>query len=180
MTDRLIQLARVTGAFGVRGELRIATFTGDPLAVRGYGPLLRQDGSHALTLTAARAVKGAVIARAKEVETRDQAEALKGLGLFVPRDALPEPDEDEFYLADLIGLTVEDRSGAVLGRVKAVENFGAGDILEIDPGSGRATFYLPFTRDAVPEVRIAEQRLIADPPAEVGEPEPNTETEPES
>ncbi len=95
----------------------------------------------------------------------------------MPRQALPEPDEDEFYLADLIGLTVEDRSGATLGRVKAVENFGAGDILEIDPGSGRVTFYLPFTRDVVPEVRIAERRLIADPPAEVGDPEPQSETE---
>lgn len=172
MTDCLIQVGRVAGAFGVRGELRITTFTEDPLAVTRYGTLVRGDGTHALTLSGGRAVKGAVIARAKEVETREQAEALRGLRLFVPREALPEPDEDEFYLADLIGMTVEDTTGTTLGRVKAVPNFGAGDILEIEPGPGRPTFYLPFTRAAVPEVRLAERRLIADPPAEVGDPEP--------
>jgi len=167
--SRLILVGRVAGGFGVRGELRITTFTADPLALRSYGALKREDGSPALTLTAARAVKGGVIARAKEVETKEQADALRGLGLFVPRDALPEPEEDEFYLADLLGLDVVTAAGDRLGRIKAVQDFGGGDVLEVDPGEGRATYYLPFTREVVPEVRIAEGRVVAAPPAEVSE-----------
>jgi 16S rRNA processing protein RimM len=159
-------VARVAGAFGVKGEVRITTYTEDPLALVRYRALKREDGSPALTLASGRAVKGGIVARAKEVETREQAEALRGLKLFVPRDALPEPEEDEFYHADLIGLAVEARDGTPLGKVKAVQNFGAGDMLELDPGGGRATIYLPFTREAVPEVRLAEGRLIAEPPAE--------------
>ncbi|MFD1191741.1 MULTISPECIES: ribosome maturation factor RimM [Phenylobacterium] len=166
MADRLLQIARVAGAFGVRGEIRISTFTEDPLALAAYKTLLRQDGSHGLTITSARVAKGGVVARAKEVADRDQAEALRGLKLFIPRDALPPPeDEDEFYLADLIGLSVETPEGEVLGRVKSVHDFGAGDLLEIDPPQG-ATWWLPFTREAVPEVRIAEGKLIGVRPVE--------------
>ena len=167
--SRLILVGRVAGGFGVRGEMRITTFTADPLALRAYGALKREDGSPGLTLTAARAVKGGVIARAKEVETKEQADALRGLRLFVPREALPEPDEDEFYLADLLGLEAVTAEGERLGRVKAVQDFGGGDVLEIDPGQGRPTYYLPFTREVVPEVRIAEGRVIVAPPAEVSE-----------
>lgn len=116
-----------------------------------------------LTLTVGRATKGGVVGRAQEVTTREQAEALRGLKLHVPRDSLPEPDEDEFYLADLIGLTVETAAGEVLGIVRAVQDFGAGDLLEIAPAHG-AAWYLPFTKAAVPEVRLAEGRLIAVPP----------------
>jgi len=164
MADRLLLVARVAGAFGVKGEIRINTFTADPLALRQYKALKREDGSPALTLTSARAVKGGVIARAKGVETRDQAEALRGLTLHVRREHLPPPDEDEFYLADLIGLSVETADGDVLGRIKTVNDFGAGDLLEIQPPRG-ASWWLPFTRDAVPEVRIAEGKIIASPPA---------------
>jgi len=164
MADRLLLVARVTGAFGVKGEIRINTFTADPLALRQYKALKREDGSPALTLTSARAVKGGVIARAKGVETRDQAEALRGLTLYVRREDLPPPDEDEFYLADLIGLSVGTSAGETLGRIKAVNDFGAGDLLEIQPPRG-ASWWLPFTREAVPEVRIAEGKIIASPPA---------------
>jgi 16S rRNA processing protein RimM len=101
------------------------------------------------------------------VETKEQADALRGLRLFVPRDALPEPDEDEFYLADLIGLAVVDPAGAPVGKVKSVQDFGAGDILEIIPEEGGATWYLPFTREAVPEVKIAEGQIVAVRPVEV-------------
>jgi 16S rRNA processing protein RimM len=166
VSAHLILVGRVAGAFGVRGELRITTFTADPLAVQGYGTLLRDDGSPGLTLSGARAVKGGVVARAREVQTREQAEALRGLSLHVQRDHLPAPDEDEFYLADLIGLAVETPQGEVLGSVKTVHDFGAGDLLEIQPPQG-ASWWLPFTREAVPEVRLAERRLIAVKPDEV-------------
>ena len=165
MADKLIQVARVAGAFGVRGEVRITTFTEDPMSLAAFKALLRQDGSPALTLTSARPVKGGVVARAKEIATREQAEAARGLTLFIPRDALPAPDEDEFYLTDLIGAAVEMPDGEPLGEVKSVQDFGAGDLLEVQPASG-PSWWLPFTRDNVPEVKLAEGRLIAVPPEE--------------
>jgi 16S rRNA processing protein RimM len=163
----LIQVGRVAGAFGVRGEVRITSFTADPAALVDYKDLKREDGSAGLTLTSGRAVKGGVIVRAKEVETREQAEALRGLKLYISRDRLPEPEEDEFYVTDLIGLAVETAGGEVLGRVKAVQDFGAGDLLEIAPVEGGATWYLPFTREAVPDVRLADGVVVAVKPDEV-------------
>ncbi len=166
MADRLLQVARVAGAFGVRGEIRITTFTEDPLALAAYKVLTREDGSPGLTITTARAVKGAVIARALGIDTRDQAEALRGLKLFIAREALPAPDEDEFYHADLIGLSIETTAGEPMGKVKTIQDFGAGDLIEVQPPMG-ASWWLPFTREAVPEVRLAEGKLIAVRPAEV-------------
>jgi len=164
--ERLIEVGRVAGAFGVRGEVRITTFTADPLALLKYKALKRSDGSLALTLTHARAAKGGIVARAKEVETRDQAEAARGLKLFIDRGDLPPPDEDEFYLADLIGLEARDAEGAVIGRIRAVENFGAGDLLEIAPPAG-PSWWLPFTRETAPEVRIADGYVTVIRPAEI-------------
>lgn len=166
MGDHLILVGRVAGAFGVRGEVRITSFTAEPLALVEYKTLLKETGQPALTLTSGRPVKGGVVVRTQEVETREQAEALRGLKLFVPREALPEPEEDEFYVTDLIGLAVETPEGEALGRVKAVQDFGAGDLLEIQPPEG-ASWYLPFTREAVPDVRIGEGKVIAVPPIEV-------------
>ena len=114
-------------------------------------------------------MKGGVVARAREVSTKEEADALRGLRLHVARDALPPPEEDEFYLADLIGLTAETPEGEPLGRVKAVHDFGAGDVLEIDPGGGRPTWYAPFTREVVPELRIDEGRLSVVRPEETSE-----------
>ena len=167
MSSDLIQVGRVAGAFGVRGEVRITSFTAEPLALLDYKALKRQDGSPGLTLTSGRVAKGGVVVRAKEVETRDQAEALRGLKLYIDRAALPAPDEDEFYVTDLIGLAVVTADGEPLGTVKAVQDFGAGDLLEITPPEGGATWYLPFTLEAVPEVRIAEGVVVAVPPAEI-------------
>ncbi len=165
--DRLIAVGRVAGAFGVRGEVRISTFTEEPLALARFRELKRQDGSPGLTILSARAAKDGVIVRCPGVETKEQADALRGLRLYVPRDAFPEPDEDEFYLADLIGLAVVGPAGEAIGKVKSVQDFGAGDILEIIPDEGGPTWYLPFTRDAVPEVRIADGLLVAVRPDEV-------------
>ena len=162
----LILVGRVAGAFGVRGELRLSTYTEEPLALLRYRDLKREDGSAALTLTSVRAAKDGVVARAAEVSSKEEADALKGVRLYVPRAVLPPPGEDEFYLADLVGLRADTPEGESLGRVKAVQDFGAGDILEIDPGGGRPTFFLPFTRDNVPEVDVAGGRLVAVPPEE--------------
>lgn len=164
--NSLLEIARVAGSFGVRGEVRVTAYSEDPLALKKYGPLLRQDGSAALTLTAARLHKGGLVVRAREVETKEQADMLRGLRLYVPRSALPPPDEDEFYLADLIGLEARAPDGTVLGKVKAVQDFGAGDILEIQPPAG-ASWYLPFTKEAAPELHIADGWLLVVRPVEV-------------
>lgn len=171
LTPKLVLIGRVAGAFGVRGEVRLTTYNEDPMAVFRYRDLLREDGGPALTLQSARPTKGGIIAKVKEITDKDQADRLRGLRLFVSRDALPAPDEDEFYLADLIGLEALDQAGALMGRVKAVHNFGAGDILELDPGLGRPTRLIPFTREAVPEVKLAEGHIIVAPPAEIEGPD---------
>lgn len=168
MSDDLILVGRVGGAFGVRGEVRITSFTADPSALLDYRDLKREDGQPGLTLTAGRPAKGGVVARATQIETREQAEALRGLKLFIPRSALPEPeDEDEFYVTDLIGLPIETPDGEPLGRIRSVQDFGAGDLLEVQPPEGGATWYLPFTREAVPEVRLADGKVIGVRPEEV-------------
>ena len=171
--SRLILVGQVGGGFGVRGEVRVTAFTADPLALTAYGPLLRADGSVGLTLTSARPDKNGVVGRAKEIATKEEADALRGLKLHVPRDRFPEPEEDEFYLTDLIGLQARDGEDVVIGVVKAVQNFGADDMLEIAPAAGGPTWYLPFTRDAVPEIRSADGWLRALRPNEVGEREPD-------
>jgi 16S rRNA processing protein RimM len=165
LAERLILVGRVAGAFGVKGEVRITAYTDDPAALVRYRELVREDGTPGLSLTAGRPHKGALVGRAKEIATREDAEAIRGLQLYVPRSALPAPDEDEFYLADLIGLRAVSPDGAELGHVKSVQNFGAGDLLEIAPPSG-PTWWLPFTQDAVPEVRIADGVVVAVRPAE--------------
>ena len=171
--SRLILVGQIGGGFGVRGEVRVTAFTADPLALTAYGPLLRADGSVALTLTSTRPDKAGVVGRAKEIATKEEADALRGLKLHVPRDRFPEPDEDEFYLADLIGVQARGADGALMGQVKSVQNFGADDMLEIAPATGGPTWYLPFTKEAVPELHLADGWLLAVPPNEVGEREPD-------
>ncbi|MGA0544694.1 ribosome maturation factor RimM [Brevundimonas sp. VNH65] len=171
--NKLVLVGQVGGAFGVRGEVKVTAYTAEPMALMDYGVLLRADGSVGLTLTAARPDKKGVVGRAREVATKEQADALRGLKLFVPRDRLPEPDEDEFYLTDLIGLEARDPADTVLGTVKSVQNFGADDMLEIAPAAGGPTWYLPFTREAAPELHIAEGWLRVVRPTEIGEREPD-------
>ncbi len=171
-TTNLILVGQVAGAFGVRGEVKITAFTANPLNLLTYKTLKRQDGSPGLMLVSGRAAKGAFIGRAKEIATREEAEALRGLKLYLPREALPPPDEDEFYLTDLIGLSAIDPAGAPVGRIKAVQNFGAGDLLEIEPAGGGATWWLPFTREAAPEVDVVGGKVVVVRPNEVGDEEP--------
>jgi len=160
----LILVAQAAGAFGVHGEVRITAFTQDPAALLDYARLLREDGSPGLTLTGGRVANGAVIGRVKEVETREQAQALRGLRLYIERDRLPEPDDDEYYIADLVGMTVLGQDGAATGAVKSVQNFGAGDLLEIAPLDGSPSWWAPFTREVVPEVRLGDRAVVVIPP----------------
>ncbi|PWJ80119.1 16S rRNA processing protein RimM [Pseudaminobacter salicylatoxidans] len=148
-----IQMAVIGAPHGVRGELRVKTFTGDPLALGDYGPLFSKDG-RAFEVIDIRPAKTVVVVRFKGVNGRDAAEALNGTELFIDRSALPDDgEEDEFYHADLIGLAVKDETGAAVGRVTAVQNFGGGDILEISH-AGRKGVLVPFTEAAVPEIDI--------------------------
>ncbi|MEQ8258390.1 ribosome maturation factor RimM [Roseovarius confluentis] len=164
MTDRIC-IGAVAGAFGVRGELRLKSFTATPEDIATYGPVTSEDGAQSFTITlTGQTTKGALIARLSGVATKEQAEALRGLRLFVDRDRLPNLPDDEYYHADLIGLEVFDTGGASLGRVKSVLNHGASDILEIHGPGLKSTVLLPFTLEAVPTVDLASGRIIADPP----------------
>lgn len=172
--NTLILVAQVAGGFGVKGEVRVTAWTADPMSLLVYGPLLKADGSVGLTLTNARPDKSGVVGRAREIATKEQADALRGLKLYIPRDRLPVPeDEDEVYLTDLIGVEARDVSGQTVGRVKSVQNFGASDMLEIAPAAGGPTWYLPFSKAAVPELHLSEGWLKIDPPSEVSERDPD-------
>jgi 16S rRNA processing protein RimM len=160
-----VYVAQIGAPHGVRGEVRLKAFTSDPLAVATYGALESEDGARHFRIAALRPAKDMMIARLDGVNDRDAAEALCNLALYVPRERLPAPDADEFYHADLIGLGVVGQDGVTLGTVLAVQNFGAGDLLEIAPQSGGASVLLPFTKAAVPEVDFPNRRLVVDPPA---------------
>ncbi len=162
MADALTCVGAIAGGFGVQGEVRLKSFCADPAAIAGYGPLVTEDG-RSFGVRLLHPIPGAFAARLTGVATREEAEALKGTRLYAPRDRLPPLGDDEFYHADLIGLSVVDTGGAVLGVVRAVLDHGAGDILEI-ARPGQPELLLPFTRAVVPTVDLAAGRLVADPP----------------
>lgn len=153
-------MGAVTGAFGVRGDVRVKSFCADPAAIARYGPVFTEDGARSFDLKIVKALKGAFAVRLSGVTTREQAEGLRGTRLHVPRAVLPDPGEEEYYHSDLVGLQALDPGGAALGRVAAVHDHGAGDYLEIRGTGG--TRLVPFTRAAVPTVDIAGGRLIVD------------------
>ena len=166
-----ICVARIGAAHGVRGAVRLWTFTEDPLAVKAYGPLLTKDGARQFELTSAREAKGHLVATLKGVSTREEAERLNGIELYVAREKLPDTDADEYYHADLIGLAAVNAANEPLGRVIAIHNFGAGDIIEIAPPTG-STLLLPFTNAVVPSVDVAGGRVVIELPAEIAGDEP--------
>ncbi|MFT4091246.1 MAG: ribosome maturation factor RimM [Asticcacaulis sp.] len=166
MTD-LVFVAQIGASFGVKGEFKLISHTEDPLSVLEYNPLLNDKGEPALSITGARGHKGALIVKAEGIADKDKAEAIKNLKLYVRREDLPEiDDEDDYYVTDLIGLEVRLADGSKHGRIKNVENFGAGDLLDIQPTSG-TSYYLAFTRENVPQVNIAEKAIVIAPPTEV-------------
>jgi 16S rRNA processing protein RimM len=164
--DRIC-IGAIAGAFGVAGEVRVKSFCATPEDIAAYGPLYSEDGARSFTIRLTRPVAGGLGARLSGVATKEAADALRGVTLWVDRARLPNLPDDEYYHADLIGLEVRDTGGALLGRVTAVHNHGAGDMLDI-AGPGGRSILLPFTLAAVPTVDLASGRIVADPPAEDG------------
>lgn len=174
MTDTDVLFASIGAAHGIKGEVRVKSFTDDPLGFADYGKLHDENGKKYQVIKA-RISKNVVVTRFKSIDTREKAEALNGIQLYVDRSVLPESDEeDEFYVTDLIGMDVLDADGNHIGAVMAVPNFGADDMLEISPlkeggGLSAATYYLPFTKEVVPNIDIEKAALTVVPPLEVSE-----------
>lgn len=158
-----ICVAAIMGAFGAKGELRLKSFCAEPEDVVSYGALTSEDGSQSFEITAARPVKGGFAVRFKGIRFRDEAEKLRGLRLFVPRTALPNLPDDEYYYSDLIGMTVVDTGGEILGKVRAMHDHGAGDIIELRLKGG-GDVLLPFTLEVVPTVDLTAKRIVVDLP----------------
>jgi 16S rRNA processing protein RimM len=161
-----ICIARIGAAHGVRGAVKLWTFTEDPLAVKRYGPLVTKDGARQFEVTHAREAKGHLVATLKGIATREEAERLNGVELYIAREKLPVTGENEYYHADLIGLAAVNSANEPLGHVLAIHNFGAGDIIEIAPPRG-ATLLLPFTNAVVSSVDLAGGRVVIELPNEI-------------
>jgi 16S rRNA processing protein RimM len=175
-SSKQLLMGRIGAAHGIKGEVRITSFTAEPLAIKDYGPLATDRPGLVVEIEAARATTNVLVARIKGVADRNAAEKLNGVELYVDRDKLPPPeDADDFYQADLIGLEARLADGTVLGTVTAIPNFGASDLLEVRDGRSGDTFLYPFTKAVVPEIRIAEGFLVIEVPvdAEPGEEEPD-------
>ncbi|MFT4098017.1 MAG: ribosome maturation factor RimM [Rhodoblastus sp.] len=164
---RLVLVGRFGAPQGVRGEIRIKSYTADPLDVGEYRPLSDETGAKTFEIERLRLLKDdMVVAKVKGLADRDAAGALTGVSLYVAREKLPPPDEDEFYIADLIGLSAVSSEGQQIGVVKNVLNFGAGDILEIAPAAGE-TLMLPFTKEVAPSIDFAGGKIVVVRPTEV-------------
>jgi len=156
-------LGQIGAAHGLGGEVRLRSFTSNPQAIAGYGPLQTEDG-RIFEIEAMRPAKDHFVARLSGVCDRSAAERLTNVKLYVPRERLPEPDQaDEFYHADLIGLAVLDPAGLSLGTVIAIHNFGAGDLIEMEPQGGGKTELIPFDAAHVPVVDVAAGRIVISP-----------------
>lgn len=159
-TKRVV-VGAIIGAHGVRGDVRVKSFTAMPDAIFSYGPLLDAAGECLLEVKSARPAKDHFIVTPKAPRQKEEWDALKGTKLHVPRAALGDADEDEFFIDDLVGLTVFAGGDAPVGTVKAVQNFGAGDLIEIQPEAGGKTVFVPFTHEDVPTVDVAAGRIVA-------------------
>jgi 16S rRNA processing protein RimM len=167
VADR-IRVARIGAAHGIRGEVKLWSFTEDPMAVANYGPLETEDGARRFEIEAARPAKDHLVARLKGVGDRDAASSLRNTDLFVPRDRLPPIEEaDTFYHTDLVGLAAVSEDGNALGTVIAIHNFGAGDLIEIAPTAGGEPLLLPFTEATVPTIDLKAGRVVVVPPVEI-------------
>lgn len=163
MNDRVI-VGSIGGSFGVNGEVRLKSFCADPAALAEYTPLYTEDGREFAQVLLTGQLKGGFIARFDGVVTKEDADALRNTSLYAERAVMPSLPDDEYYYADLIGLTVLDTCGATLGIVKNVMDHGAGDLLEVTVPGSAETILLPFTQAAVPTVDLRAKRIIADPP----------------
>ena len=163
MVERIC-VARIGAAHGIKGEVKLWSFTADPAAVADYGPLESQDGTLRFEIEALRPAKDHLVVRLSGVRDRDAAERLTNVDLYVPRDRLPAPAAEEFYHTDLIGLRAEDRDGTALATIVGIHDFGAGDLLELRPQGAANTVLMPFNDTTVPVVDIAGGRIVIDPP----------------
>jgi 16S rRNA processing protein RimM len=175
-SGRRVCLGVVIGAHGVRGAVRLKSFAQQPEDIARYGPLEDESGATHYTVHLIGSAKGSVIAKLTGVADRDRAEALQGARLYLPREALPPTEDDEYYHADLIGLAAIDRDGNRLGEVRAVHDFGAGDTLEITRPEGQPIM-VPFTRAAVPMVDLAAGRIVVEVPEGLAGPLPRRSRE---
>lgn len=164
MADAQVCVAAIAGSFGVRGDVRLKSFCTIPEDVETYGSLTTEDGSQSYDVRLTQPVKNGFVARLTGISTKEQADALKGVRLYIDRDKLPDLPDDEYYHADLIGLDVRDTGGAFLGTVRAVHDHGAGDLLEIHATGLSSTVLMPFTLAVVPTVDLRGGRIVADPP----------------
>jgi len=156
----LVVVGALVGAHGVRGDVKVRSFTGVPGDVFAYGPLLDESGNTILEAKAVRAAKDHFIATPLQARTREEWMAMKGQRLHVPRDALPDTDGDEVYIDALVGLQALSSGGGRLGRIRSVQNYGAGDLLEISTEGGGNTVLVPFTQDDVPEIDLEAGTLV--------------------
>lgn len=164
MSDDLLCVGTIAGAFGVLGEVRLKSFTSDPYAIADLAPLLTENGTAEFDLVIIGQTKNGLTVRMSGIISKEDADAMKGTKLFVPRSRLPDLPDDEYYYSDLEGLEVSDTGGQHLGTVKSVHNHGASDLLEIKLPDSNATVLLPFTNAAVPTVDLKNNRIVADPP----------------
>jgi 16S rRNA processing protein RimM len=163
-----ICVGKIGAPHGVRGDVKLWSFTSDPLALADYGPLQTADGRHTFEIETLRPQSDFLVARFKGVADRTAAEKLRNTELYVSRDRLPPIEaNDEFYCTDLIGLAAVDRDGKPLGDIVAVQNFGAGDLLELRLAGARDTVFVAFTEINVPEIDIANRRVVIALPAEI-------------
>lgn len=163
--DTRLRLGHIIGAHGVRGEVRIRTHTQTPQSIGDYGPLQDETGERSFKITAVRAAKDGAVARIDGIGTREAAEALKGTALYVERAAMPDDiEEGSYYQADLVGLVALNVDGAAIGQVVSVQNFGAGDLLEVRPATGGKTVLVPFTQEIVPDVELDAGWMLMLPP----------------
>ena len=171
MANKLITIAQIKGAHGVKGEGRIRSFTEDPAACFAYGPFLDEAGKPILTPVKWRPVKDGFVVTFRENLQREAIAAMRGTRLFAPREALPVPDEDEFYITDLLGLDAVSPEGERVGKIAAVQNFGAGDLLEIETPAGRV--FIAFTREAVPDISLGERTVTVTLPEDEDDTDPD-------
>jgi 16S rRNA processing protein RimM len=175
-SPKKLLMGRIGAAHGIKGEVRITSFTEEPLALTGYGPLSTNKPGLVIEIESARATTNVLVARLKGVADRNAAEKLNGVELYVDRDKLPATeDDDDFYHADLIGLEARLTDGTVIGTVMAIPNYGASDLLEVRDTRSGDTFLYPFTKAVVPEIRLADGYLVIEAPVEAdpGEEEPD-------
>jgi len=164
-----ILIGEISGAHGIRGDVLVRAYTGTPDAIASYGPLTDESGKRSFSLRVVRVTPKGIVARINGVEDRNAAEPLRGIKLYVTRDRLPEPEGAEYYYADLIGLDAVSEDGSALGKIVSVQNFGAGDLLELKPSDGSATEFIPFEDQYVPKIDLPSHTIVIKRPELTGD-----------